>query len=55
VSAGGWDRIVTINTLNHEGRPQFIHSGTYEELISAFHLTPDAIAHTIAERLKEQA
>ena len=55
VNAGGWDRIVTINTLNHEGRPQFIHSGTYEELISAFHLTPDAIAHTIAERLKEQA
>jgi transketolase len=55
VDAGGWDRIVTINTLDREGRPQFIHSGTYEELIAAFHLTPDAIAHTIAERLKEQA
>jgi transketolase C-terminal domain/subunit len=52
VQSGGWDRIVTINTLQSDGRPQFIHSGTYEELIAAFHLTPDAIARTVEERLK---
>jgi transketolase C-terminal domain/subunit len=28
VQSGGWDRIVTINTLQSDGRPQFIHSGT---------------------------
>jgi transketolase C-terminal domain/subunit len=50
----GWDRIVTINTLRSDGRPQFIHSGTYEELIAAFHLTPEAIAHTIAQHVKEK-
>jgi transketolase C-terminal domain/subunit len=52
VQSGGWNRIVTINTLQSDGRPQFIHSGTYEELIAAFHLTPDAIARTIEQHLK---
>jgi transketolase len=47
VKADGWERIVTINTLKSDGQAQFIHSGTYEELIAAFHLTPDAIAHTV--------
>jgi transketolase len=55
VKAGGWDRIITINTLTSDGQPQFIHSGTYEELIEAFHLTPDAIAHTIQELAKERS
>jgi transketolase len=41
------DRVVTINTLDADGRPRFIHSGTYEELIEAFGLTPAAIAATI--------
>ncbi len=54
VKADGWDRIITINTLKSDGQPQFIHSGTYEELIEAFHLTPDAIAHTIQEHAKEK-
>jgi transketolase len=53
--ADGWDRIFTINTLKSDGQPQFIHSGTYEELIAAFHLTPDAIARTIEERVKEKS
>jgi transketolase len=47
VRPDGWERIVTLNTLKSDGQAQFIHSGTYEELIAAFHLTPDAIAHTI--------
>ena len=54
VDPGGWDRIVTINTLKSDGQPQFIHSGTYEELIAAFHLSPDAIAHTIEQHAKER-
>jgi transketolase len=54
VKADGWERIVTLNTLKTDGQPQFIHSGTYEELIAAFHLSPDAIAHTIEERVKEK-
>ena len=42
-----------INTLGPDGRPQFIHSGTYEELIEAFGLTPSAIAAAITARLDE--
>jgi transketolase C-terminal domain/subunit len=39
--------LLAINTLDAEGRPRFIHSGTYEELIEAFGLTPAAIAAAI--------
>jgi transketolase C-terminal domain/subunit len=42
------DKVITINTLTSEGRPQFIHSATYEELIAAFKLTPESIANAIA-------
>ena len=35
----GGDRVVAINALDPSGRPRFIHSGTYEELIQAFGLT----------------
>ena len=41
----------SINTLDGEGRPRFIHSGTYEELLQTFGLAPDAIAATIKEKL----
>jgi transketolase C-terminal domain/subunit len=44
-------RLLTINTLDSAGKPQFIHSGTYEELIAAFGLTPAAIAGAIRARL----
>jgi transketolase len=47
VKPDGWERIVAVNTLKSDGEAQFIHSGTYEELISAFGLSPDAIARTI--------
>jgi transketolase len=40
-------RVITINTLDADGRPRFIHSGTYEELIAAFGLTPSHIAAAI--------
>jgi transketolase len=50
-STGGYDRILAINTLGAHGRPRFIHSGTYEELIHAFGLTPSQIAAAIASRV----
>ncbi len=40
-------RVISINTLNTDGRPQFIHSATYEELTAAFGLTPAAIADAV--------
>jgi transketolase len=43
-------QVVAINTLNVEGKPQFIHSATYEELLTAFGLTPQAIAEAIQAR-----
>jgi transketolase len=43
----GLDRVSAINTLDNQGRPQFIHSGTYEELIDAFCLTPAALADAV--------
>jgi transketolase C-terminal domain/subunit len=40
-------RTLTINALNADGMPQFIHSATYEELTAAFGLTPEAIADAV--------
>lgn len=39
-------RVLSISTLDHKGRPQFIHSATYEELTLAYGLTFEAIAET---------
>ena len=44
VSPEALGNVSTINTLDSNGRAQFIHSATYEELVEAFHLTPPAIA-----------
>jgi transketolase len=44
-----WDRIVAVNTLDARGKPQFIHSGTYEELLEAFHLSPAHLLRQIAQ------
>lgn len=44
--------VLAINTLDKQGRPQFIHSGTYEELVDAFGLSPRQIAGMIRKRLK---
>ncbi|MGA3095306.1 MAG: transketolase C-terminal domain-containing protein, partial [Bryobacteraceae bacterium] len=51
------DRIETgkafaVNTLDRDGRPRFIHSGTYGQLLSAFGLAPSQLAEAIARRLK---
>jgi transketolase C-terminal domain/subunit len=47
-------RVFSINALSSKGEPRFIHSGTYEELIQAFGLTPEQIATTIQNH-KESA
>jgi transketolase len=44
-------RVATLNTLDSEGRPRFIHSGTYEELTEAFGLTGAQIAAFIEKRV----
>lgn len=44
-------RLLPINTLNAEGKPQFIHSATYEQLLQQFGLAPAQLAETIQSRL----
>ncbi len=46
-------RVLTISTLDRSGRPQFIHSATYEELTAAYGLTPEAIADTVRKGIAE--
>jgi transketolase C-terminal domain/subunit len=53
-AAGGADNVFSINTLAADGRPQFIHSGTYEELIQAFGLAPAQNAAAIAKRVRSR-
>jgi transketolase C-terminal domain/subunit len=48
---GMLERVITINTLDRDGCARFIHSGTYEELIEAFGLTPRQIANSISSAL----
>jgi transketolase C-terminal domain/subunit len=45
-------RAFAVNTLDEDGRPRFIHSGTYEQLLSAFGLAPSQLAGAITRRLK---
>jgi len=45
------DRVIAINTLNEDGKPQFIHSGTYEELVQAFGLSSVQVAQTVRDRV----
>jgi transketolase len=47
-----WNRVMSMNTLNRDGRPQFIHSGTYEELLEAFQLSPSHLVHLIREKIR---
>ena len=49
---GSTSRVLAINTLDSDGQPQFIHSGTYEELIDAFELTPSHIASAVTRAMK---
>jgi hypothetical protein len=55
IAWGDLRRVVGVNTLGADGRPRFIHSGTYEELLAAFRLTPSDLAETVAERVRAAA
>lgn len=46
------ERILALNTLDANGRPRFIHSGTYEELVPAFGLAPAQLATAVARACK---
>jgi transketolase len=50
-----WRHLLAINTLDVDGRPRFIHSGTYEELVQAFGLAPSQVAAAIMQRLEAGA
>ncbi len=41
------NRVVSISTLDREGKAQFIHSATYEQLTAAFGLNPESIAAAV--------
>ena len=47
---GSDNNAIAINTLTAEGRPAFIHSGTYEELTDAFGLSASQLAELILSR-----
>jgi transketolase len=54
VATSALQRILAINTLAADGRPRFIHSGTYEELIAAFGLAPAQIANAVIDALAQR-
>jgi len=54
VAPSALQRILAINTLDADGRPRFIHSGTYEELIAAFGLAPAQIANAVIDALAQR-
>jgi hypothetical protein len=44
---------MAVNALDANGKPQYIHSGTYEELIEAFKLTPAHLVNAIGNWTRE--
>jgi transketolase len=54
VATAALQRVVAINTLGSDGRPAFIHSATYEELVEVYGLTPDRIADAVVRALPGQ-
>lgn len=44
-------RLLPINTLDRNGKAQFIHSATYFQLLHQFGLAPEQLADTIQKRL----
>ena len=46
--------LFAVNTLDAKGRPQFIHSGTYEELLRKFGLDPVSLAGKVESIIKQQ-
>ena len=49
----GTNRVITVNTLSPDGRAQFIHSATYEELVDVYELSAPKLAAKVRQRLEE--
>jgi len=53
------EAVFTVNTLDSQGKPQFIHSATYEELVEVFGLSGAALARKVlgvdSERESEES
>jgi transketolase len=47
------DRLMSVNTLGPNAKPQFIHSGSYPQLLAAFGLTPQQLSETIRRKVNE--
>lgn len=47
------EQIFTVNTRSESGELHYIQSGTYEQLIEAFHLTPEALEAFVVNVLRE--
>jgi transketolase len=54
-ASGSLQNVLTVNTLTAEGKPQFIHSATYEELVEVYQLTPAHLAKTIQAALSARS
>jgi transketolase len=48
-------RIIAVNTLTADGKPQFIHSATYEELTEAFGLSAARLAARLRQLIGEMS
>lgn len=46
-------RLTAINTLDESGRPQFIHSATYPQLLETFRLGPEQLTATVRKLLAQ--
>jgi transketolase C-terminal domain/subunit len=55
IAGGDLSRVISLNALDANGRPRFIHSGMYEELLAAFALAPAQIVRAIKERVSARA
>jgi transketolase len=47
------ERFIPVNKLDTEGRPQFIHSATYEELVDVFGLSSRSLAARLDKLIEE--
>ncbi len=47
-----FERILSVNALAPGAAPQYIHSGTYEQLLDAFNLSPARLAAKILEAIQ---
>jgi transketolase len=47
------NRLTAVNTLGPDGKPHFIHSGTYPQLLAAFGLSPQQLSETLRRKVNE--